>query len=102
MLQAQEAANAQAASAQHPAADQRDSDDDDFEDDEAASSEVSSSEALSEELSSRLDSHSQAGTRKVGSIASTYWRPERRDRKENLSVIDERSRFCHSNLLHCC
>ena len=53
-------------------------------------SEVSSSEALSEELSSRLDSHSQAGTRKMGSIASTYWRPERRDRKENLSVIDER------------
>ncbi|KAK9819819.1 hypothetical protein WJX72_002761 [[Myrmecia] bisecta] len=28
--------------------------------------------------------------RRAGSIASTYWRPERRDRKENLSVIDER------------
>lgn len=60
------------------------------ESDESFESEVSSSEFLSEEVSSRLDSLSQAGTRKVGSIASTYWRPERRDRQENLSVVDER------------
>lgn len=51
---------------------------------------ASSSEALSEEVSSRLGSHAGAGPRKLGSIASTYWRPERQDRKENLSVIDER------------
>ena len=51
---------------------------------------ASSSEALSEEVSSRLGSHAGAGPRKLGSIASTYWRPERRDRNENLSVIDER------------
>lgn len=27
---------------------------------------------------------------KPGSIASTYWRPERSDRKNLLSVVDER------------
>lgn len=53
-------------------------------------SDASSSEALSEDMSSRLGSHAAAGPRKLGSIASTYWRPERQDRKENLSVIDER------------
>lgn len=53
-------------------------------------SDASSSEALSEDMSSRLGSHAGAGPRKLGSIASTYWRPERQDRKENLSVIDER------------
>ncbi|KAL0054064.1 hypothetical protein WJX82_003186 [Trebouxia sp. C0006] len=46
--------------------------------------------AVSEEVISRLGSHAGAGPRKLGSIASTYWRPERQDRKENLSVIDER------------
>jgi hypothetical protein len=51
---------------------------------------VSSCEAVSEEVISRLGSHAGAGPRKLGSIASTYWRPERQDRKENLSVIDER------------
>lgn len=51
---------------------------------------ASSSEAISEDVISRLGSHSAAGPRKLGSIASTYWRPERQDRKENLSVIDER------------
>lgn len=53
-------------------------------------SDASSSEALSEDVSSRLGSHAGAGPRRLGSIASTYWRPERQDRKENLSVIDER------------
>jgi hypothetical protein len=51
---------------------------------------ASSSEAVSEDVISRLGSHAEAGPRKLGSIASTYWRPERQDRKENLSVIDER------------
>ena len=51
---------------------------------------ASSSEAISEEVISRLGSHASAGSRRQGSIASTYWRPERQDRKENLSVIDER------------
>ncbi|DBA99090.1 hypothetical protein WJX77_009113 [Trebouxia sp. C0004] len=51
---------------------------------------ASSSEAVSEDVISRLGSHAGAGPRKLGSIASTYWRPERQDRKENLSVIDER------------
>ena len=32
---------------------------------------------------------SNAGPRRAGSIASTYWRPERTDRKEALSAIDE-------------
>ena len=32
---------------------------------------------------------SDAGSRRSGSIASTYWRPERTDRKEALSAIDE-------------
>ena len=32
---------------------------------------------------------SDAGSRRAGSIASTYWRPERTDRKEALSAIDE-------------
>ncbi len=32
---------------------------------------------------------SEAGSRRAGSIASTYWRPERTDRKEALSAIDE-------------
>ena len=59
-------------------------------DESDAESYASSSEAMSEEISSRLSSHAGAGTRKLGSIASTYWRPERLDRKENLSVIDER------------
>ena len=54
------------------------------------SSYASSSEAISEDTISRLGSHASAGPRKLGSIASTYWRPERQDRKENLSVIDER------------
>ncbi len=49
-----------------------------------------SSEVMSEDIISRLGSHAGAGPRKLGSIASTYWRPERQDRKENLSVIDER------------
>lgn len=37
-------------------------------------------------------SGSEAGSkgRRVGSIASTYWRPAREDRREALSVIDER------------
>ncbi len=51
---------------------------------------ASSSEAVSEDVISRLGRHDGAGPRKLGSIASTYWRPERQDRKENLSVIDER------------
>ncbi|KAK9846608.1 hypothetical protein WJX81_007566 [Elliptochloris bilobata] len=32
---------------------------------------------------------SEAGSRRAGSIASTYWRPERADRKAALSAIDE-------------
>ena len=60
---------------------------------------ASSSEALSEDLSSRLGSHAGAGARKLGSIASTYWRPERQDRKENLSAIDERYTALHVALL---
>ena len=32
---------------------------------------------------------SDAGSRRAGSIASTYWRLERTDRKEALSAIDE-------------
>ena len=59
-------------------------------DDSDVDSEASSSEAISEDVISRLGSHASAGPRKLGSIASTYWRPERLDRKENLSVIDER------------
>lgn len=51
---------------------------------------ASSSEGISEDVISRLGSHAAAGPRKLGSIASTYWRLERQDRKENLSVIDER------------
>lgn len=30
------------------------------------------------------------GAKPVGSIASTYWRPERHDRNDALSMIDER------------
>ena len=51
---------------------------------------ASSSEAVSEDVISRLGSNAGAAPRKLGSIASTYWRPERQDRKENLSIIDER------------
>lgn len=58
---------------------------------------VSSSEALSEDVSSRLGKYAGAGPRKLGSIASTYWRPERQDRKENLSVIDERYKCTSSS-----
>ena len=60
---------------------------------------ASSSEALSKDVSSRLGSHAGASPRKLGSIASTYWRPERQDRKENLSVIDERYTALHAALL---
>lgn len=59
-------------------------------DNDSSDSYASSSEAVSEGVISRLGSHAGAGPRKLGSIASTYWRPERQDRKENLSVIDER------------
>lgn len=62
-------------------------------------SHASSSEALSEDVSSRLGSHAGARPRKLSSIASTYWRPERQDRKENLSVIDERYTALHVFLL---
>lgn len=51
---------------------------------------ASSSEPFSEDMSSQLGSQAGAAARRLGSIASTYWRPERQDRKENLSVIDER------------
>ena len=40
------------------------------------------------------DSVSQS-RRRAGSIASTYWRPERRDRTELSSVLDDR---CASNI----
>lgn len=56
---------------------------------------ASSSETLSEDISCQLGSPAGAAPRKLGSIASTYWRPERQDRKENLSVIDERYPLLH-------
>ena len=37
--------------------------------------------------------------RRAGSIASTYWRPERRDRTELSSVLDDR---CVSDLETAC
>ncbi|KAL3156668.1 Protein ltv1 [Trebouxia sp. C0009 RCD-2024] len=58
-------------------------------DDSDDESYASSSEPLFEDISSRLGSQAGAAS-KLGSFASTYWRPERQDRKENLSVIDER------------
>lgn len=42
------------------------------------------------ELSSLEDEHGQAAPSENRSFASTYWRPERRDRRGDLSVIDER------------
>jgi hypothetical protein len=48
-----------------------------------AGSEASSQEGVAECLGS------QRGAGKAGSIASTYWRPERRDRG-GLSLLDER------------
>ena len=41
-------------------------------------------------LGSRDVSSQQGHEHRAGSIASTYWRPERRDRNDNLSMIDER------------
>lgn len=49
----------------------------------AAASDTSSQDGIPDELHSRLGAHG------VGSIASTYWRPERKDRG-GLSVLDER------------
>lgn len=37
-----------------------------------------------------VEADAEAGRHPVGSIASTYWRPERNDRNEALSMIDER------------
>lgn len=37
-----------------------------------------------------VDEGPPQGARAVGSIASTYWRPERHDRNDALSMIDER------------
>lgn len=70
------------------------------------SSEWPSDEAGSDEAGGRVDAAgegsgdrvrvvngssagSDAGSRRAGSIASTYWRPERTNRKEALSAIDE-------------
>ena len=53
--------------------------------DEAASS---PSSVLDQQHSA--DSTSASRSKAPGSIASTYWRPERADRNANLSVIDER------------
>ena len=53
------------------------------EDGDASSSDTSSQDGIPDELHSRLGAHG------VGSIASTYWRPERRDRG-GLSILDER------------
>ena len=36
------------------------------------------------------DESTSQGRRRTGSIASTYWRPERRDRTELSSVLDDR------------
>lgn len=63
-------------------------------DDSDDESYASSSEPLFEDISSRLGSQAGAAS-KLGSFASTYWRPERQDRKENLSVIDERYPALH-------
>ena len=59
-----------------------------FEEDGDASSTAgalgtSSQDGIPDELHNRLGAHG------VGSIASTYWRPERRDRG-GLSILDER------------
>jgi hypothetical protein len=39
---------------------------------------------------------SRLGHAYVGSIASTYWRPERTDRGEGLSIVDERWHLCRA------
>lgn len=39
---------------------------------------------------------SRLGHAYVGSIASTYWRPERTDRGEGLSTVDERWHLCRA------
>lgn len=79
---------------------------------EDTSSEWSSDEAGSDEAGGRVaaagedvgdrfrarngsSAGSDAGSRRAGSIASTYWRPERTDRKEALSAIDEQCATIH-------
>lgn len=61
-----------------------------------------SSEGVSDDTASSLSDHSHAdllgdglvshGNRRGSSIASTYWRPQRTDRTEISSVLDDR---CH-------
>ena len=63
--------------------DDNDDDDDVSFDDDTEEDEVYSSEG-------EVHSDSDAGHKRPGSIASTYWREEREDRKNLLSVIDER------------
>lgn len=65
-----------------------------------------SSEGEFDDMASSLSDNSHAdlhdddlvspGKRKEGSIASTYWRPERTDRTEMSSVLDDRClQKCH-------
>ena len=54
------------------------------------SDEESEASDLSEATQETGLSTGSAAKRRVGSIASTYWRPERNDRTDQLSMIDER------------
>ncbi len=51
---------------------------------------VSGSEGGEERGAAERAGGSSRGPGRPGSIASTYWRDERQDRKELLAVIDER------------
>ena len=67
-----------------------------------------SSEGVSDDTASSLSDHSHAdllgdglvshGNRRGSSIASTYWRPQRTDRTEISSVLDDRCRLQDSSL----
>lgn len=48
-----------------------------------------------EEFSSEEEDGGLAAPSEVKSFASTYWRPERHDRRGDLSVIDERYSLAH-------
>ena len=58
--------------------------------------EVDEEDEAGSEVSSSDDFHPEAAPSEHKSFASTYWRPERTDRKGALSIIDERCGFAFS------
>lgn len=67
---------------------------------DADTPDVEGGSELEDETSSGGEEPHEAAPSESKSFASTYWRPERTDRKGNLSAIDERCSFLSSGFWH--